>query len=111
MNGNGYPPQSDNSIEADLQIRDVTLRRFGFGLHPLFEHDFEGGPRCGVEHEHDSSCFRRMNGLELRAIAHELGLTVSLRFERGEFVNIATTGLQMLDAADEVANRGGGGET
>lgn len=73
-----------NEIEADLQLRRVVLRVFGFGLHPL--HDGE-----------------QLDGLELRAVAHELGLTVSLRFERSEFVNIATTGLHMLDAADEVA--------
>lgn len=89
----GHP--AVNEIEADLQLRGVTLRAFGFGLHPLRQDPDDA----------------RLDGLELRAVAHDLGLTVSLRFERGEFVNIATTGLHMLDAADEVAERGGGGDT
>lgn len=93
------PP--DNSIEADLQVRAVTLRRFDFVLLPIYR-------QVTPENITDEPT---VDGLELRAAAHELGLTVSLRFERGEFVNIATTGLQMLDAADAVAESGGGGET
>lgn len=81
-----------NAIEADLQLRGVTLRQFRFVLLPLRSRG-------------------QVDGLELRAFADELGLTVSLRFDRSEFVNIATTGLQMLDAADAAARHTGGGES
>lgn len=52
-----------------------------------------------------------VQGLALDVVPRSRRFQVSLLFDRGEFVNIATTGLHMLDAADEVASRGGGGET
>lgn len=83
-----------NEVDVDLQLRGVTLREFDFSLAPLWPLE----PSDPVD------------GLELRLRARDTGLVVSLRFERGEFVNIATAGLTMLDAADAATETNGGGE-
>ncbi len=80
-----YMP-SGNEVEVEMpvvtaRVRRVVLRRFLFSLTPI-------GGAGGTD------------GLELELVAADTGLTVSVRFERSEFVNIATAGLQMLDEAD-----------
>jgi hypothetical protein len=82
-----------NELELELHLQAVTLRDFAYRLQPL-----RAGPPWGV------------NGLELVATARDTGLKVSLRFDRGEFVNIATTGLAMLDAADAATDTQRGGD-
>jgi hypothetical protein len=82
-----------NELELELHLQRVTLRDFGYELLPL-----AAGPPWN------------MNGLELVATARDTGLRVSLRFDRSEFVNIATAGLAMLDQADEATETQEGGE-
>lgn len=77
-----------NELELELHLQAVTLRDFDFRLAPLYN----GFP---VEVAPNP-----IDGLELLAVAKDTGLRVSLRFERGEFVNVATAGLAMLDAGD-----------
>lgn len=85
-----------NSLDVDLELRGVLLRDFEYRLEPL--EGIEARPGVWVA---------GAGGLELLAVARDTGLKVSLRFERSEFVNLATAGLAMLDAADE---KTGGGE-
>jgi hypothetical protein len=100
---NGQPaPEPVNSVDIDLNLRAIVLRRFTFELHPLRE----SWQRVSEDYEQPGL---PVNGLELRAVAVDTGLKVSLRFERGEFVNIATAGLHMLDAADALATDTEGG--
>lgn len=52
-----------------------------------------------------------VQGLALDVIPPSGRVQVSLLFDRGEFVNIATAGLAMLDEGDAAAaERGGGGD-
>lgn len=97
---NGAPT---NELELDLQIRRITLRDFTFSLKPL---------RAVMFDDTQEEAFYRgerppVTGVELEAIAKDTGIVVSLRFDRGEFVNLATAALAGLDAADEET---GGGE-
>ena len=83
-----------NELDVELQLRAVVLRDFRYELRPLLGLELRPGV---FVRELDGM---GAGGLELRAVAEDTGLTVSLRFERGEFVNLATGGLAMLDAAD-----------
>jgi len=65
-----------------ITVQGVILREFVWLLRPLSD---ESGAADGVE---------------LLCTAHDSDLTVSLRFDRGEFVSVATEGLRILDAAD-----------
>jgi hypothetical protein len=96
-------PEPVNSVDIDLNLRAIVLRRFTFELHPLRE------SWQRVSEDYGPPMRGPVNGLELRAVAVDTGLKVSLRFERGEFVNIATAGLHMLDAADALATDTEGG--
>lgn len=89
-----------NELELELHLQRVILRDFDYCLAPLLGLELRPGV---FVRELDGM---GAGGLELEATAKDTGLRVSLRFERGEFVNLATAGLAMLDAADE-ATRGG----
>ena len=86
-----------NEVNLELELREVLLRDFTFALKPL---------RWGSVTDDSGRIVTPVRGLELEATARDTGLRVSLRFERGEFVNLATAGLAGLDAADE-QTRGG----
>lgn len=82
---------AENELDIEATLKGVVLRNFLFTVEPLYGGGLPPYP---------------VDGLGLRFIAQDTGLVVSLRFERSEFVNLATAGLQMLDAADEI--QGGG---
>lgn len=83
---------NETAVDAEMtfRIRSVTLRHFGYRLRPL------PAPR------QDGSA---VNGIELELSTPD-GMTVSARFDRSEFVQIATTALAMLDAADADTTEG-----
>jgi len=94
LNAAGQPgPANDLELDVSIIVRRIVLRDFLYRLSPL------AGPvtlngAAAVEHG-------PATGLELLLRARdETGLEVLLRFDRSEFVNVATTGLAMLDAAD-----------
>ncbi len=91
-----------NELELELHLQRVVLRDFTFNLRPLY---WWRPMPIG-----DLPAGQGVDGLELVAVAKDTGLIVSLRFERSEFVNIATAGLQMLDAADAATDTRGGGD-
>lgn len=85
-------PELEPHMELELVFqRRILLRDFAYRLGPLTaESDGMLGRFAGAA----------VDGLELELTARDTGLQISLRFERGEFVNVATAGLAMLDAAD-----------
>lgn len=79
-----------NEIQVDVALRRVVLRDFDYRLAPL-----------GIELAGPGVLLARsVDGIELLVRARDTGLEVLLRFDRSEFVNVATTALAMLDAAD-----------
>lgn len=88
-----------NELDVELQLRAIVLRDFEYGLRPLL--GLELRPGVYVREAEGLGA----GGLELVAVAKDTGLKVSLRFERGEFVNLATAGLAMLDAADAATDK------
>ena len=106
--------ESSNEVQVELAIpvpdvRAVTLRNFTYRLQPLRKIRAEGFlPDAEAAAEYLEGI--PVDGLELVAIARDTGLQVSLRFARSEWVNIATGGLAILDAAD-AAELPEGGET
>lgn len=95
------PPAPDrNELELEVSLRRIVLRNFAYRLGPLHAGADEGlgrFPGLGAAPA----------GVELELTARDTGLQISLRFERGEFVNVATAGLQMLDAADAAGSTEG----
>lgn len=92
-------PGPANELELEVQLQRVTLRDFDYRLEPL---------RGPVEVR--SAVFAEgVKGLELEVTARDTGLRVSLRWERFEFVNLATAGLAMLDAGDAADEQKGRG--
>jgi hypothetical protein len=94
-----------NQIDAEVTIRSVVLRSFTYQVAPIQPVTAElitdeAGFLLAGEELAAALEGRPVDGIELSFAADDLGLTVSLRFERGEFVNLATAGLRMLDAAD-----------
>lgn len=91
-----------NELELDVKLRRVLLRDFDYRLGPrmaepeLVAPGVYRNPGAGVD------------GLELLVRARDTGLEIVLRFERGEFVNVATAGLAMLDLADAAEENGRG---
>lgn len=100
MNGAGGPELA-NEVGVEVALRSVTLRNFTYVLAPLRSAAAE---LVATVQDADELQARLegvpVDGLELRVMARDTGLYVSLRFERGEFVNLATAGLQVLDRAD-----------
>ena len=88
-----------NELELELELRRVVLRDFRYELRPLLGVEL----RPGVYFREADGM--GAGGIELVAVAKDTGLRVSLRFERGEFVNLATGGLAMLDAADDATEK------
>jgi hypothetical protein len=94
-----------NQIDADVTISSVTLRSFTYqvaAIQPVTAELVldEAGFLLAGEELAAALEGRPVDGIELTITPNDLGLTVSLRFERGEFVNLATAGLRILDAAD-----------
>jgi len=85
------PEPLRNELELQVEVRRILLRDFAYRLGPL---------RSGSNGTLGRFAGEGVDGLELELTARDTGLQISLRFERGEFVNVATAGLQMLDAAD-----------
>lgn len=97
----GQPNEVQIEMEIPIpvpNVRGVILREFVWLLRPLRQ--LRGEQFASAEEYEAAVEGIPVDGLELLATARDTGLTVSLRLERGEFVNIATAGLSMLDAAD-----------
>lgn len=96
MNGPG------NEFELDVTLHRVTLRDFDYRLEPLPPELRELSPGVFLRPELGAG------GIELAVLARDTGLEIVLRFERSEFVSVATGGLAMLDAADATREEGRG---
>jgi hypothetical protein len=86
----------ENELTIDVTLYRVMLRNFEYRVAPLF-------------FSRDTPyAYPAANGIELVLKARDTGLEVVLRFDRSEFVNMATAGLTMLDAADATEPPRGG---
>lgn len=92
-----------NELEVDVNLRRLILRNFTYGIGPIrpVTHELLTEAAAGGPDELAAAIEGLpVDGLELVLIAADTGLKVSARFERSEFVNLATAGLRILDAAD-----------
>jgi FAD/FMN-containing dehydrogenase len=98
-----------NELEVDVNLRRLVLRDFTYGVGAIRPVTAELVAGAGSEDELAAALEGLpVDGLELILRAADTGLQVSARFERSEFVNLATAGLALLDAADATELTEGG---
>ena len=98
-----------NELEVDVNLRRLVLRNFTYGIGPIRPVTAELVAGAATESELAAALEGLpVDGLELILRASDTGVQVSARFERSEFVNLATAGLRILDAADATELSEGG---